>query len=152
MATFTGSFGRLLIIGAVALSSAALVYRLIATIPGFQLPGTLDEVKEQARILRQLQHDEPGHVMTAFVAIYLFKQTFAIPGSFLLVIITTDNSCILIVFLIDISFIEYSSWCYFRQSRFLVCLSIDGCWCVILLFTIGSGWWSTLSAIHDTSA
>ncbi|KAI8056957.1 hypothetical protein BDF22DRAFT_740468 [Syncephalis plumigaleata] len=79
-ATSTGSFGRILLIGAIALSSAALVYRLLATIPGSRLPSTLDEVKEQASILRQLQHDEPGHVMAAFIAIYLFKQTFAIPA------------------------------------------------------------------------
>ncbi|RKP09998.1 hypothetical protein THASP1DRAFT_11324, partial [Thamnocephalis sphaerospora] len=48
------------------------------------LPTTLDEVKEQARILHALQQTEPNHVLAAFVAIYLFKQTFAIPGSFLL--------------------------------------------------------------------
>ncbi|KAI9593138.1 hypothetical protein BDF19DRAFT_449598 [Syncephalis fuscata] len=75
---------RALFIGLVAVAGAALTYRLITTLPGFHLPATLEEVKEQAHILHQLQTNEPAHVMAAFIAIYLFKQTFAIPGSFLL--------------------------------------------------------------------
>lgn len=48
-------------------------------------PKTLEELKQYADILLVHAEDHPGYVITLFVSAYLFKQTFAIPGSFFLV-------------------------------------------------------------------
>jgi hypothetical protein len=81
----TSNSARVLFTLLVASVGLGIVYQFVGTMPGVWLPKTLDQVREQVDMLRALQTTEPMRVLAIFVAIYLVKQTFAIPGSFLLV-------------------------------------------------------------------
>ncbi|XP_028393438.1 transmembrane protein 41A-A-like [Dendronephthya gigantea] len=46
-----------------------------------QFPQNLDELKNLAKLLRDYQQQKPFYVLLLFCSAYLYKQTFAIPGS-----------------------------------------------------------------------
>ncbi|CAB3982562.1 transmembrane 41A [Paramuricea clavata] len=47
----------------------------------FQFPQNLNELKNLAKLLRNYQQQKPFYVFALFCSAYLYKQTFAIPGS-----------------------------------------------------------------------
>ena len=51
----------------------------------FQFPQNLDELKSLAILLRKYQEQKPLYVFVLFCSAYLYKQTFAIPGSVFMV-------------------------------------------------------------------
>uniref|UniRef100_A0A1I8AGH2 Phospholipid carrier-dependent glycosyltransferase n=1 Tax=Steinernema glaseri TaxID=37863 RepID=A0A1I8AGH2_9BILA len=55
------------------------------TTPSWQLPKQFDNFTSLAEKFQAYQRDNFAYVTTAFICIYLYKQTFAIPGSFFLV-------------------------------------------------------------------
>ena len=48
---------------------------------GLKFPGSLDDIRSLAVILNTYNTNHPGYVLTLFSLAYLFKQTFAVPGS-----------------------------------------------------------------------
>jgi len=48
---------------------------------GLRFPGSLDDIRSLAAILNTYNTNHPGYVLTLFSLAYLFKQTFAVPGS-----------------------------------------------------------------------
>lgn len=52
---------------------------------GFQFPTNLDELRALSAQLATLNRDHPLFVLAFFASAYLYKQTFAIPGSVFLV-------------------------------------------------------------------
>ena len=55
-----------------------------------KFPSNLDDLKELADFMKAYKSDNLGHVMLLFCSAYLYKQTFAIPGSVFMV-----SSCVL---------------------------------------------------------
>jgi hypothetical protein len=51
----------------------------------FQFPQNLNELKNLAKLLRNYQQQKPFYVFALFCSAYLYKQTFAIPGSVFMV-------------------------------------------------------------------
>ncbi|XP_026861501.1 transmembrane protein 41A-A isoform X1 [Electrophorus electricus] len=49
-----------------------------------KFPSDLEELKEMAQLLRYYKTEHGGYVLLLFCSAYLYKQTFAIPGSSLL--------------------------------------------------------------------
>lgn len=50
-----------------------------------KFPSDLDELKEMAELLQFYKTEHTGYVLLLFCSAYLYKQTFAIPGSSFLV-------------------------------------------------------------------
>ena len=48
---------------------------------GLKFPGSLDDIRSLAVILNTYNTNHPGYVLALFSLAYLFKQTFAVPGS-----------------------------------------------------------------------
>ena len=48
-------------------------------------PSDLEELKSLASLLKQYRKDNSGYVVFLFCSAYLYKQTFAIPGSVFMV-------------------------------------------------------------------
>ncbi|ORY04933.1 hypothetical protein K493DRAFT_143278, partial [Basidiobolus meristosporus CBS 931.73] len=60
---------------------------LVTSIPGLRLPASLDDAKYIVQVLSDYTHNNPeGHTKTfvIFTLLYLWKQTFCVPGSILL--------------------------------------------------------------------
>ena len=55
------------------------------TSPPLSFPYNLDQLRSLASQLQQLKTDHYGRLLCVFAAAYLYKQTFAIPGSVFLV-------------------------------------------------------------------
>ncbi|KAI4884458.1 hypothetical protein NFI96_003683 [Prochilodus magdalenae] len=94
-------------LGSVLLLSSLYLYLLSANLPSADLPhgprgdgepgesgaganrlkfpSDLDELREQAALLRLYQAEHSGYVLLLFCSAYIYKQAFAIPGSSLLV-------------------------------------------------------------------
>ena len=51
-------------------------------------PSDLEDLKTLASLLKQYRRDNFGYVVLLFCSAYLYKQTFAIPGSVFMVIIS----------------------------------------------------------------
>ncbi|XP_072541067.1 transmembrane protein 41A-A isoform X1 [Salminus brasiliensis] len=51
---------------------------------GLKFPSDLEELREQAALLRLYQKEHSGYVLLLFCSAYIYKQAFAIPGSSLL--------------------------------------------------------------------
>eukprot|EP00094_Tigriopus_californicus_P001659 TCALIF_01605-PA protein Name:"Similar to Tmem41a Transmembrane protein 41A (Mus musculus)" AED:0.02 eAED:0.02 QI:0/-1/0/1/-1/1/1/0/240 len=49
-----------------------------------RFPSTLDEIRATANTLQEFRDDHFGYVILLFASAYLFKQSFAIPGSVLM--------------------------------------------------------------------
>lgn len=58
---------------------------IISSRPSLSFPTNIDQLRSLASQLHRLKDDHYGHVMALFAAAYLYKQTFAIPGSVFLV-------------------------------------------------------------------
>ncbi|EPB67841.1 hypothetical protein ANCCEY_13066 [Ancylostoma ceylanicum] len=83
---------RLFILPAIfAISSLSLWY-MICSAPGweseaaFELPKQFDNFTALADRFRHYKDEHFGYITTVFICAYLYKQTFAIPGSFFLAI------------------------------------------------------------------
>ena len=57
---------------------------LLSRLP-LSFPSDLEQLRALASRLQQLKEERYGHVLGLFAAAYLYKQTFAIPGSVFLV-------------------------------------------------------------------
>lgn len=53
--------------------------------PRLKFPSDMDELRELAEMLRFYNQEHHGYVMLLFCSAYLYKQSFAIPGSSFLV-------------------------------------------------------------------
>ncbi|XP_007233829.2 transmembrane protein 41A-A [Astyanax mexicanus] len=84
-------------LGLVLLLSSVYLYLLSAHLPsahlgdgepeagtGLKFPSDLEELREQAALLRHYQQEHSGYVLLLFCSAYIYKQAFAIPGSSLL--------------------------------------------------------------------
>lgn len=70
-----------------ALASGAL-FHLSSKPPGFSnttdaisFPSNLEELQQLAKVLNSYKAEQTGYVLLLFCSAYLYKQTFAIPGS-----------------------------------------------------------------------
>ncbi|ORY07886.1 hypothetical protein K493DRAFT_201667 [Basidiobolus meristosporus CBS 931.73] len=78
---------RILLILIVGVGTLAGILALVATIPGLSLPSSLEDAKHIVQVLRDyIQNNEEGHSKTfiIFTLLYLWKQTFCVPGTILL--------------------------------------------------------------------
>lgn len=53
--------------------------------PRLKFPSDLEELRELAEMLRFYKREHHGYVLLLFCSAYLYKQSFAIPGSSFLV-------------------------------------------------------------------
>jgi len=78
-------FQKLLLVPLAALSSLALLYTLVLQAPheGGQLsfPSSLENIRTLSTVLNTYSSSHPQYVLLLFSSAYLFKQTFAVPGS-----------------------------------------------------------------------
>ena len=85
---------RILVILALILASLAWLYFLAVKVPEnipsigqkeefYTFPSNLEDLKALTQVLSSIINDEIGfiYVLILFTSAYLFKQTFAIPGS-----------------------------------------------------------------------
>ncbi|KAI6190184.1 CBN-BUS-19 protein [Aphelenchoides bicaudatus] len=91
---------RLLILPGIFALSTLLLYYMITSAPGwvaedgvskFELPSQFDNFTVIAQRFREYKNDHFYYITAVFIFTYLYKQTFAIPGSFLLNIIAGSN-------------------------------------------------------------
>uniref|UniRef100_A0A8R1DR39 VTT domain-containing protein n=1 Tax=Caenorhabditis japonica TaxID=281687 RepID=A0A8R1DR39_CAEJA len=86
---------RLFILPAIFGISSLSLWWMICSAPGwpeseggvFEIPKQFDNFTVLAEKFRSYKEDHFGYITTLFVCAYLYKQTFAIPGSFLLNVI-----------------------------------------------------------------
>ncbi|XP_067120859.1 transmembrane protein 41A-A-like [Centruroides vittatus] len=67
------------------------IYLLTSWAPAFEnlkYPNSLEELREVSEVLKQYQRDHYIYVFILFATAYLYKQTFAIPGSVFLNILS----------------------------------------------------------------
>ncbi|KAK9712002.1 Transmembrane protein 41A [Basidiobolus ranarum] len=70
-----------------ATSTLMCILLLVTTIPGLHLPSTLEDAKYDVQVLKDYtDKNEEGHnrIFIIFCLLYLWKQTFCVPGSILL--------------------------------------------------------------------
>lgn len=71
------------------LSPRALLYPMLCPMLSpprpLRFPSDLEELRELAEALRDYEREHRGAALALFCAAYLYKQSFAIPGSSLLV-------------------------------------------------------------------
>jgi len=76
---------RLLIVPIALSITLLLLYLITISLPGNKellfFPSNLEEIRQLAEVLVKYQQEHPLHVLLLFCAAYLFKQTFAVPGS-----------------------------------------------------------------------
>lgn len=63
----------------------ALLYPMLSPPRPLRFPSDLEELRELAEALRDYEREHRGAALALFCAAYLYKQSFAIPGSSLLV-------------------------------------------------------------------
>jgi len=56
-------------------------------------PNNVDQLKELIVALDDVKDEHFGLILSSFCAVYIFKQSFAIPGSVLLVCICVSEVC-----------------------------------------------------------
>ncbi|CAB3397797.1 unnamed protein product [Caenorhabditis bovis] len=86
---------RLFILPAIFGISSLSLWYMICSAPGwpedeggvFEIPKQFDNFTVLAEKFRSYKEEHFGYITTLFVCAYLYKQTFAIPGSFLLNVI-----------------------------------------------------------------
>lgn len=62
------------------------IIRLLSCCSGrLKFPSDLEELRELAELLQSYKKEHTGYVLLLFCSAYLYKQSFAIPGSSLLV-------------------------------------------------------------------
>jgi len=78
-------FPKLLLVPAAAASSLVLLYLLVLKAPhgggDLKFPGSLEDIRLLATVLNTYSSSHPEYVLMLFSLAYLFKQTFAVPGS-----------------------------------------------------------------------
>jgi len=78
-------FPKLLLVPFALVSSLILLYTIVLKAPdgGEQLsfPSKLEDIKSLATVLNTYSLSHPHYVLLVFSSAYLFKQTFAVPGS-----------------------------------------------------------------------
>ena len=78
---------KLLLIPLAFIANITLLYVITLVAPendsgeGLRFPGSLDDIRSLAVILNTYNTNHPGYVLTLFSLAYVFKQTFAVPGS-----------------------------------------------------------------------
>ncbi|KAH7730253.1 CBN-BUS-19 protein [Aphelenchoides avenae] len=87
---------RLLILPGIFAAATLSLWYMIRSAPGwsapdgtvtFELPAQFDNFTVIAEKFREYKDEHYAYITTVFICAYLYKQTFAIPGSFLLNII-----------------------------------------------------------------
>ena len=82
-----------------------------------KLPRSLDDAKDLGRVLSRYKDDYYPHVLTAFVLTYIFLQSFAIPGSIFLSILSGFMFPFPIaLFLVCLCSASGASFCYLLSS------------------------------------
>jgi len=78
-------FPKLLLVPAAVASSLVLLYLLVLKAPhgggDLKFPGSLEDIRLLATVLNTYSSSHPEYVLMLFSLAYLFKQTFAVPGS-----------------------------------------------------------------------
>jgi len=76
--------GRLAILPVAAVAGLCLLYLLTLQAPetiDLKFPSSLDELRAITSLLSRFQENHSAYILTLFCSAYLFKQTFAVPGS-----------------------------------------------------------------------
>ena len=63
-----------------------ITWPILSSRPPLSLPSDMDQLRSLASQLERLREDHYDKVLWIFSAAYLYKQTFALPGSVFLVI------------------------------------------------------------------
>ena len=92
----SGTSGAFFILGAVFIACLAILYTIYLSFPKLEehekqhikLPSSIDDAKHLGRILKKYNQDHFYSVLAAFFNTYVFLQTFAIPGSIFLSILS----------------------------------------------------------------
>uniref|UniRef100_A0A4W5KTR9 Uncharacterized protein n=1 Tax=Hucho hucho TaxID=62062 RepID=A0A4W5KTR9_9TELE len=64
-----------------AVCTAAVYTMAVCTTAVLKFPSDLDELRELAEMLQFYKTEHTGYVVLLFCSAYLYKQSFAIPGS-----------------------------------------------------------------------
>lgn len=76
---------KLLLVPLAAISSLTLLYTLVLYAPngggGLSFPSSLEDIRALSTVLNSYSLSHPEYVLLLFSSAYLFKQTFAVPGS-----------------------------------------------------------------------
>jgi len=76
---------KLLVVPLAAVSSLTLLYTLVLNAPhgggGLSFPSSLEDIRALSTVLNSYSSSHPQYVLLLFSSAYLFKQTFAVPGS-----------------------------------------------------------------------
>lgn len=76
---------RVLVIPSALALSLSLLYAIVRAAPGeaemLHFPSNLEDIRSLAALLTSYSHLHPSYVLLLFSSSYLFKQTFAVPGS-----------------------------------------------------------------------
>ncbi|KAK9721091.1 hypothetical protein K7432_003696 [Basidiobolus ranarum] len=78
---------RVACIVCLAILSVVGILWLVTTIPGLRLPSTIEDAKYDVRVLKEYTEtiEEGNHkILIIFSLLYLWKQTFCVPGSIFL--------------------------------------------------------------------
>ncbi|CAI8041587.1 Transmembrane protein 41A, partial [Geodia barretti] len=73
--------GVLATFAAATVSLYALAASLLRNGPSLSFPSDMDQLRSLVSQLERLREEHYGRVLCVFCAAYLYKQTFAIPGS-----------------------------------------------------------------------
>jgi len=78
-------FQKLLLVPTAAVSALVILYLLVLNAPhgggNLKFPGSLEDIRILATVLNTYSTSNPEYVLALFSTAYLFKQTFAVPGS-----------------------------------------------------------------------
>lgn len=94
--TLSVSYGAFILLGGIFLCSLLYFYMIYLQFPNLEenekefikLPRNINDAKQLGIILKKYSNDHYYSVLVAFVSAYVFLQTFAIPGSIFLSILS----------------------------------------------------------------
>jgi len=75
---------KLMLVPLAILLNLAILYGVVSLAPDGEtltFPASLDDIRKLAVILNNYNSNNPTYVFILFSLAYLFKQTFAVPGS-----------------------------------------------------------------------
>lgn len=107
----------------------------------FAVPKTLTEIIALNSCLRQYLNSNYLYILALFSSVYIFKQTFCIPGSIILVNIIFVLF-IVILMVIQTSFIERNGWIAVRFQYWIsISMHTIEYWCLSMLSFVQTMWY-----------
>jgi len=106
------------------LCASVVVYLVSLLLPStgdkyrLRFPSTLEDLKDTAHVLKQFKDDHKFSVMMLFCVAYLYKQTFAIPGSVFLNLLAGALFGLWKSFMMTCTLTACGATCCFMLSKF----------------------------------